>query len=113
MKGSCLCGAVQYEVLGSGNYFALITARGAERPPALRLQQRLSAMPPNSVGSLVYHWSRHMRLRCEDRHPDIVAPFVQYAADRCLSWTSRKSMSPRVRWMTIRASAPAPTSLST
>jgi hypothetical protein len=81
MKGSCLCGAIQYEVLGLGNYFG-ITARGAERPPALRLQQRSSAMPPNSVGYLVHPWLRHMKLRCEERHPDIVGPFVRHGASR-------------------------------
>jgi hypothetical protein len=35
-------------------------------------------MPPNSVGYLVHPWLRHMKLRCEERHPAL-----QNGGERC------------------------------
>ncbi len=84
MKGSCLCGAVQYEILGSANYFGFDHCSRCRKAAGSAFAAEIFCSAAEfrwvSGSSLV----KTYEVRYEERHPDIVAPFVRYAADRCL-----------------------------
>ena len=87
MKGSCLCGAVRYEVTGTPTAFDLDHCSRCRKSSGSAFRAELIFEATEFECSADDRLPRPMKRQCGRPGQDIDGHSARYAVDRCRRWT--------------------------